>query len=167
MKKKRNHSRPPQPLQERLKQIASGTREKAAAHRHRVMNTIVCWKRRSQPSLPRPPSSARCHHPVCRSSRDSSCPAHVYGPGPSQASFGPVGVDVNERRAGSANPSVTSEPPLLAGAELAVDMVPERFAPPSSLLPATPLAWCTVIFFAFLVQFSPVVIDVEKITRHG
>ncbi len=30
MKKKRNRSRPPQPLQERLRQIALGAREKAA-----------------------------------------------------------------------------------------------------------------------------------------
>jgi len=64
MKKKRNRSRPPQPLQERLKQIALGAREKAAGlppghERDRLLETG------SQPSL-RPPSTAGCHHPVCR-----------------------------------------------------------------------------------------------------
>ena len=46
MKKKRNRSRPPQPLQERLRQIARGAREKAAGlppgqERDRLMETAV------------------------------------------------------------------------------------------------------------------------------
>jgi hypothetical protein len=46
MKKKRNRSRPPQPLQERLKQIARGAREKAAGlppghERDRLLETAV------------------------------------------------------------------------------------------------------------------------------
>ena len=46
MTKKRNRSRPPQPLQERLKQIALGAREKAAGlppgrERDRLLETAV------------------------------------------------------------------------------------------------------------------------------
>ena len=46
MKKKRNRSRPPQPLQERLHQIARGARERAASlppgdERDRLLETAV------------------------------------------------------------------------------------------------------------------------------
>src|SRR3954462_14557783 len=77
MKKKRNRSRPPQPLQERLKQIALGAREKAAGlppghERDRLLETAVSTESAaaierwlSSPGLPSPKYlPPRAHAPV-------------------------------------------------------------------------------------------------------